>query len=135
LEPILVALARWGAVYLAGTSELESRGRWLLQAMSATAGAPPSSAQTVNFVLDGEESHVRVTRGGGLAARDGLSPDAPTTVRGTVRQLSLLAAGSGRRAPAEAHFEVEGERRAAERLLDHLVAGIQQAAGRRRLQA
>lgn len=127
LEPVLVGLARWGAAYLAGGDDLASRGRWLLQAMSATADATPAGIETVNFVLDGEESHLRMTRGR-LAARDGLSPDARTTVRGTVQDLYLRATAPGRLAASSASFEVEGDRAAAERLLDHLVHGIHQAA-------
>jgi DNA-binding HxlR family transcriptional regulator len=127
LEPVLVGLARWGAAYLAGGEDLASRGRWLLQAMAATAATPPAGIEAVNFVLDGEDSHVRVTRGR-LAARDGLSADARITVRGTVRDLYLLATAPDQVAVPSQPFAVEGDRASAGRLLDHLVLGIQRAA-------
>lgn len=133
LEPVLVGLARWGAVYLAGGEDLASRGRWLLQAMAATTAAPPANIETVNFVLDGEESHIRVSRGR-LAARDGLNADAGITVRGTVHDLYLLATAPGPPTSSARSFEVDGDRESAERLLDHLIAGIHQAAENGRLQ-
>ena len=127
LDPVLVGLARWGAVYLAGREDLASRGRWLLQAMTATAAPPPDGIEDVNFVLDGEEGHVRVTRGR-LAARDGLRTGARSTVRGAARDLYLLATASGPPAASTGPFEVEGDREAAGRLLDHLILGFHQAA-------
>ncbi len=127
LDAVLVGLARWGAVYLAGGQDLASRGRWLLQAMAATAAAPPADLEAVNFVLDGEESHVRVTRGR-LAARDGLHASARSTVRGTVRDLYLLATAPRLRAASSGPFEVEGDRESARRLLDHLILSVHQAA-------
>ncbi len=127
LDPVLVGLARWGSVYLAGGEDLASRGRWLLQAMTATAAAPPAGLEAVNFVLDGEESHVRLSRGR-LAARDGLHAGARSTVRGTVRDLSLLATAPRLPADSSHPFEVEGDRESAGRLLDHLIVGIHQAA-------
>jgi len=128
LEPVMVDLAGWGAIYLmGGDKDRARRGRWLLQAMSAAAGPPPDGIQTVNFVLDGEESHVRVI-GGRLAARDGLGRDVTTEVRGSVHDLYQVAIAPVRSAAASGGFEIEGEREAADRMLDHLITGFQQAA-------
>jgi DNA-binding HxlR family transcriptional regulator len=127
MEPVLVGLARWGAAYLAGGEDLASRGRWLLQAMAATAGKSPAGIQTTNFMLDGEECHVEVSQGR-WAVRDGLQPGARLTVRGTVRDLYLLATAPPKAAAPSEPFEVVGDRGSVDRLLRHLILGVQQAA-------
>jgi hypothetical protein len=90
LDPVLAGLARGEAVLLAGRRDLASRGCWLLQAMAAVAETPLAGIEAVNFVLDGEECHVRVSQGR-LAVRDGWRADAPITVRGRAEDLYLLA--------------------------------------------
>ena len=127
LDPVLTGLAEWGAVYMAGRDDLTTRGRWLLQAMAATARTPPPGLETTNFVLDSEECHVLVAREG-LVARDGLRAGARITVRGTARDLYLLATSSGKSTASAERFAVDGDRRSATRLLDHLVLGVQRAA-------
>lgn len=127
LEPVLAGLARWGAAYLAVGDDLDRRGRWLLQAMAATAGAAPARIETVNFILDGEVTHVRAIRDGRLAAVDGSSPDARITVRGTVHDLYRLTAASEEPAASSRAFHVEGDRKVAQRLLDRLVSGFRHA--------
>lgn len=129
LDPILTGLAQWGAVYLAGRNDLTSRGRWLLQAMAATAATPPAGAETANFVLDGEECHVLVA-GERLVARDGLRAGARITVRGAARDLYLLATSAEKPSACSKRFSVEGNRRSADRLLNHLVLAVQRAAAR-----
>ncbi|HKF18472.1 MAG TPA: helix-turn-helix domain-containing protein [Candidatus Dormibacteraeota bacterium] len=127
LDPILTGLARWGAVYMTGRDDLTSRGRWLLQAMAATARTPPPGLETTNFVLDGEECHVLVARDR-LVARDGLREGARITVRGASRELYMLASSPGKPTAPSRHFAVDGDRRSADRLLDHLVLGVRRAA-------
>jgi DNA-binding HxlR family transcriptional regulator len=128
LDPVLAGLARWGAVYLPGHEELTSRGRWLLQAMVAVAETPPAGVEAVNFVLDGEECHVLVSRGR-LAVRDGLRTGTRiTTVRGTAMDLYLLATAPVTAVATSRPFEVDGDRGSADRLLDHLFHGLRQAA-------
>jgi DNA-binding HxlR family transcriptional regulator len=127
LDPVLTGLAQWGAVYLAGRDDLTTCGRWLLQAMAATFTTPPAGVETTNFVLDGEGCHVLVT-GERLVARDGLREDARITVRGTVRDLHMLATSPRKVAAPSQRFAVEGDRRSADRLLEHLVLALQRAA-------
>lgn len=126
LDPVLTALAQWGAVYLAGRGDLTWRGRWLLQAMAATVTAQPG-VQTTNFILDGEEFHVRVA-GERLVARDGLHAGARVTVRGWVRDLYALVTSRRESATPSRRFVVEGDRGSVDRLLDHLLRGIRKAA-------
>jgi DNA-binding HxlR family transcriptional regulator len=127
LDPVLTSLARWGAVYLTGQDPLDVRGRWLLQAMAATVTTPPPGIETTNFILDGQECHVLVT-GERTVARDGLRADARITVRATVPDLYALATSARPAAASARRLAVEGDRRAAERLLDHLILGFRQAA-------
>jgi len=127
LDAVVLSIARWGAAYLPGQQDLVSRGRWLLQALAATADPPPPGLGSTNFVLDGEESHIRVGHRR-LAARDGLLTDARATVRGTVPDLYTLATTSGTGEPGLGRVAVDGDRRAAEWLLKHLVAGLRSAA-------
>lgn len=127
LDAVVVSIARWGAAYLAGQRDLVSRGRWLLQALAATADPPPPGLESTNFILDGEESHIRVGHRR-LAARDGLLTDARATVRGTVPDLYTLATRAGRDEPGLGRVAVDGDRRAAGRLLKHLAAGLRGAA-------
>lgn len=126
LDPVLTALTQWGAVYLARRGDLTSRGRWLLQAMAATVTAQPG-VEIANFILDGEEFHVRVA-GERLVARDGLHAGARVTVRGWVRDLYALVTSRRQPATPSRRFVVEGDRRSADRLLDHLLRGIRKAA-------
>lgn len=127
LDRVLTGLAQWGAVYIAGRDDLTSRGRWLLQAMAATAKTPPPGLETTNFVLDDEECHVLVARER-LVARDGLRAGARVTVWGTARDLYMLATSPGKPTASFQRFAVDGDRRSAARLLDHLVLGVQRAA-------
>jgi len=128
LQPVLGGLVRWGAVYLAGKgAELATRGRWLLQAMATTAGDPPRGIVTTNFVLDGEESSLFVTKEG-VEARDGLDSGAQLTIRGTARDLHRIATSANKGRAHSKRFIVDGDRRSADRLLDHLAEGIRRAA-------
>jgi len=128
LEPVLAGLVRWGAAYLAENgADLATRGRWLLQAMATTAGTSPRGIVTTNFVLDGEESSLVVTKEG-VEARDGLDTGAQLTIRGTARDLHRIAASTNKGKAHSKRFIVDGDRRSADRLLDHLAEGIRRAA-------
>jgi DNA-binding HxlR family transcriptional regulator len=128
LDPILTGLARWGTVYLAGAGSLARRPRWLLQALAAAAGRPPVMLEEVtNFILDGEECHL-LTAGDRVVARDGLRSGARLTVRGSSKDLYLLATSRATQpATLRKRFTVVGDRLSANRLLDHLAAGVRQA--------
>jgi len=128
IKPVLAGLVRWGAVYLAGKgADLATRGRWLLQAMATTAGTSPRGIVTTNFVLDGEESSLVVTKEG-VEARDGLDTGAQLTIRGTARDLNLIATSATKGKARSKQFIVDGDRRSADRLLDYLAEGIRRAA-------
>ena len=128
LKPVLAGLVRWGAVYLAGKGEdLATRGRWLLQAMAAAVGTSPRGVVTTNFVLDGEESSLVVTKEG-VDAIDGLDTAAQLTIRGTARDLHRIATSANKGKARSKRFIVEGDRRSADRLLDYLAEGMRRAA-------
>jgi len=127
IKPVLAELVRWGSVYLAGEgSDLASRGRWLLQAMATTAGTSPRGIVNANFVLDGEESALVVTKEG-VEARDGLDTGAELTIRGTVRDLHRIATSANKGKAHSKRFTVDGDRRSADRLLDYLAEGMRRA--------
>src|SRR5260370_15667650 len=118
IKPVLAGLVRWGAVYMAGEgADVAKRGRWLLQAMATTAGTPPQGIVTTNFVLDGEESSLVVTKEG-MEARDGLDTGAKLTIRGTARDLHRIATSANKRKALSKRFIVDGDPRSADRLLD-----------------
>lgn len=129
LDQVFTGLAQWGAVYIAGRDDLTSRGRWLLEAMAATARTPPPGLEATNFVLDGQECYVLVARGR-LVARDGLRAGARITVRGTARDLYVLATSPGKPTTSSQRFAVDGDRTSAARLLDHLILGLRRATAR-----
>src|SRR5712691_9213671 len=82
---------------------------------------------TTNFVLDGEESSLAVTKEG-VEARDGLDGGAQLTIRGTARDLHLIATSANKGKAHSKRFIVDGDPRSADRLLDHLAEGIRRAA-------
>ncbi len=128
LKPVLAGLVTWGSVYLVGKdADLSTRGRWLLQAMAITAGTLPRGIVTTNFVLDGEESSLVVTKEG-VEARDGLDSGAQLTIRGTARDLHRIATSANKGKARSKPFIVDGDRRSADRLLGHLAEGIRRAA-------
>ena len=128
IKPVLAALVTWGAVYLAGEgADLANRGRWLLQAMATTARTPPRGIVTTNFVLDGPESSLVVTKEG-VEARDGLETGAQLTIRGTARDLHRIATSASKGKAHSKRFIVDGDRRSADRLLDYIAEGIRRAA-------
>ena len=114
LEPVLVALSRWGARLIEEPGEDdEVRAGWAVVALRSALPAEGSSGRpgTYGFRIDGEAFHLRV-EGGEVEVRQGSAPDPDLVVRGDTG--TLLAVASGRLSPEEAvqsgALGVEGER-------------------------
>jgi DNA-binding HxlR family transcriptional regulator len=118
LEPVIVALSRWGARLLDAPREEEDlRAGWAAVAMRSAigrgvAGDRPS---TYEFRIDGEAFHVRVRdgeEGERVEVRQGSVPDPDLVVTGDAE--TFLAVASGRLSPEEAvqsgALWVEGDR-------------------------
>ena len=118
LEPVLVALSRWGARLLDVPAEDdELRAGWAAVALRAAlpAGALEGRSGTYGFRIDGEAFHVRVVdgeEGKTVEAGQGPAQDPEPVVVGDSR--TLLAVASGKLSPEEAlksgALLVEGER-------------------------
>jgi DNA-binding HxlR family transcriptional regulator len=114
LEPVLVALSRWGARLLDEPGEDdEVRAAWAVVALRSAVpeGASEGRPGTYGFRIDGEEFHLRVS-GEEVDVRQGAAPDHDLLVQGDAR--TLLAVASGRLSPEEAvrsgALKVEEER-------------------------
>jgi DNA-binding HxlR family transcriptional regulator len=114
LEPVLVALSRWGARLLEDPGEDdEVRAGWAAVALRSAvpAGSPDGRPGTYGFSIDGEAFHLHVA-GEEVEVRQGPAPDPDLVVQGDTG--SLLAVASGRLSPEEAvrsgALRVEGER-------------------------
>ena len=114
LEPVLVALSRWGARLLDDPSEDdEVRAGWAAVALRSAvpAGASDGRPGTYGFRIDGEVFHLRVG-GEEVEVRQGPAPDHDLVVQGDAG--TLLAVASGRLSPEEAvqsgALKVEEER-------------------------
>ena len=114
LEPVLVALSRWGARLLdAPAEDDELRAGWAAVALRAAlpAGASDGRAGTYGFRIDGEVFHLRVS-GEEAEVRQGSAPDHDLVVESDAG--TLLAVASGRLGPEQAvesgALRVEGER-------------------------
>lgn len=114
LEPVLVALSRWGARLLDDPSEDdEVRAGWAAVALrsAVSAGASDGCPGTYGFRIDGEVFHLRVG-GEEVEVRQGSAPDPDLVVQGDAG--TLLAVASGRLGPEEAvqsgALKVEEER-------------------------
>jgi DNA-binding HxlR family transcriptional regulator len=102
LEPVLVALSRWGARLLDDPGENdEVRAGWAVVALRSAVpvGASEGRPGTYGFRIDGEEFHLRVG-GEEVEVRQGSAPDHDLLVRGDAG--TLLAVASGRLSPEEA---------------------------------
>jgi DNA-binding HxlR family transcriptional regulator len=129
LEPVLVALSRWGARLLEDPGEHdEVRAGWAAVALRSAvpAGSSDGRPGTYGFSIDGEAFHLRVD-GGEVEVRQGSAPDPDLVVRGDTG--TLLAVASGRLSPEEAvqsgalavEEEREGDREALLSWCRHLV--------------
>jgi len=120
LEPVIVALSRWGARLLGSPGEDdEVRAGWAAVAMRSALGPEASGGRpsTYGFRIDGEAFHVRVGHGGEeVEARQGSAPDPNPVVVGDSE--TLIAVASGKRSLDEALesgallIEGEGDREA-----------------------
>ena len=73
LEPVLVALSRWGASLMDAPREGEDlRAGWAAVAMRSALGAAGASSGTYELRIDGEVFHLRVGDGGEAEARRGI---------------------------------------------------------------
>jgi len=134
LEPVIVALSRWGARLLDAPREEEDlRAGWAAVAMRSAIGrgATNNPPGTYEFRIDGEAFHVRVRdgeEGERVEARQGSAPDPDLVVTGDAE--SFLAVTSGRLSPEEAvqsgALRTEGER---EEDREALLAWCQSLAG------
>ena len=104
LEPVIVALSRWGARFLDAPHEGdELRAGWAAVAMRSAlvARGAGGSSGTYELRIDGEAFHLRIRDGGeGAEARQGSAPDPDLVVEGDAG--TFLAVASGRLGPEEA---------------------------------
>jgi putative sterol carrier protein len=101
LEPVIVALSRWGAKLLDEPREGdEVRAGWAAVAVRSALEAGPAggTAGTHEFRIDDEVFHLRV--GDGIEVRQGSDPDPDLVVVGDAQ--TLLAVASGRMSLEEA---------------------------------
>src|SRR5215210_4131799 len=104
LEPVIVALSRWGARLLDSPREEDDlRAGWAVVAMRSAlgVGATGSPSGTYEFRIDGEAFYLRVGDGGEwVEARQGSAPVPDLLVTGDAE--TFLAVASGRLSPEEA---------------------------------
>ena len=118
LEPVIVALSRWGARLLDVPREGENlRAGWAVVAMRSVLGAGSAGGRpgTYEFRIDGEVFHLRVgEEGERVETRQGAAQDPDLVVTGEAE--TFLAVTSGRLGLEEAmdsgSLRVEGDREA-----------------------
>ncbi|CAA9417149.1 Transcriptional regulator, HxlR family [uncultured Rubrobacteraceae bacterium] len=113
LEPVLVALSRWGASFMEAPREGENlRAGWAAVAMRSALGAGATRSGTYELRIDGEAFHLRVWDGGEVEARQGSAPETDLVLTGDAG--TFLAVAAGRMDPDEAvtsgALRIEGER-------------------------
>jgi DNA-binding HxlR family transcriptional regulator len=113
LEPVLVALSRWGAGLMDAPREDEDlRAGWAAVAMRSALGGGDARSGIYELRIDGEAFHLRVGNGGEAEARQGSAPDTHLVVTGDAE--TFLAVAAGRMDPDEAvgsgALRIEGER-------------------------
>jgi DNA-binding HxlR family transcriptional regulator len=118
LEPVIVALSRWGARFLSVPREDDDlRAGWAAVAMRSVLGQGVAGGRpgTYEFRIDGEAFHVQVgagEEGERVEARQGSVPDPDMVVIGDAE--TFLAVVSGRIGPEQAMrsgaLRVEGDR-------------------------
>jgi DNA-binding HxlR family transcriptional regulator len=121
LEPVIVALSRWGAKFLSDPRQEDNlRSAWAVVAMRSALEPKVASEirETYEFRIDEEAFHVRV-EDGEAKARQGPAVNPDLVMRGNTR--ALLALATGRLGPAEAlesgEIQVEGSQDALARCL------------------
>jgi DNA-binding HxlR family transcriptional regulator len=115
LEPVIVALSRWGARLLDVPREDDDlRAGWAAVAMRSVLlpGAAGGRPGTYEFRIDGEAYHLRVGEGERVETRQGSAPDPDLVVTGDAE--TFLAVASGQLGPEDAvesgALRVEGDR-------------------------
>ncbi len=116
LEPVIVALSRWGANLMEAPREGdELRAGWVAVAVRSALGPEASERRpgTYELRIDGENFHLRVGDGGEeVEFGQGSAPDPALVIVGDA--ATLLAVASGRLSPEEAvrsgALWVEGKR-------------------------
>ena len=130
LEPVIMALSRWGARLLDAPREEEDlRAGWAAVAMQSAIGRGTADRRpgTYEFRIDGEAFHVRIRdseEGERVEVRQGPAPDPDLVVIGAAE--TFLAVVSGRRSPEEA---VQSEALRAEEDREALLAWCQSLIG------
>jgi DNA-binding HxlR family transcriptional regulator len=133
LEPVVVALSRWGARLLDAPREDDDlRAGWAAMALRSALeeGAAGGRPSTYEFRIDGEAFHMRVGDGEeveGVEAKQGSAPDPDLVITGEAE--GFLAVVSGRLGPEEAvqsgalraQGEREGDREALLAWCRHLI--------------
>jgi DNA-binding HxlR family transcriptional regulator/putative sterol carrier protein len=135
LEPVIVALSRWGARLLDAPREDDDlRAGWAAVAMRSTfkPQAMGGCPGTYEFRIDGEAFHLRIEDGREVEARQGSAPDPDLVVVGDAK--TFLAVASGRLRFEETvesgMLRVEGEREEnRQALLAQCLAAIGPASG------
>ena len=134
LEPVIVALSRWGAKLLGAPREEDDlRPGWAMVAMRSAIGPgwPSGFSGSYEFRIDDEVFHLKVGDGE-VEVRQGAAPDPDLVILGETR--TFLAVTSGRLSPQEAvesgALRVEGgTEESQDALLARCLAVIGPAAG------
>jgi DNA-binding HxlR family transcriptional regulator len=118
LEPVIVALSRWGARLLdVPRAEDDLKAGWAAVALRSAVGpgATSNPSGTYGFRIDGEAFHLQIRdneEGKRVEARQGSAPDPDLVIIGDAE--TFLAVASGRLSPEEAvksgGLRAEGER-------------------------
>ena len=136
LEPVILALSRWGAGLLGAPREGDDlRPGWAAVAGRSAVGpgATGGPSGTYEFRIDGEVFHLRVGDGGAgeVEVRQGPAPAADLVVVGDAE--AFLAVVSGRLGPEEAvgsgALRVEGGEDSRDALLTRCLTVIRPAVG------
>jgi DNA-binding HxlR family transcriptional regulator len=121
LRPVLDALARWGAPYMAEgpASGDEFRNRWLAWPVEAFLADGEPDAAAVNIELQTEEGPVVIQAcGGEVSLRAGACEQPDAVLEGTAHQiLGVLSGGVGLAQARERGLRFEGHERALARVL------------------
>lgn len=112
LEPVLLALSRWGARRLPAEQHGEFRTHWLALSLRSmfTPAAAPHDTVVVDFVVDGDRLRARLDRGALSFEHDPTGP-ADVTISGDPAAIARLGANheAGLAALADGRVTVQGD--------------------------
>ena len=111
LEPVIVALSRWGAKFLSDPRQEDNlRSAWAVVAMRSALEPKVASEirETYEFRIDEEAFHVRV-EDGEAKAWQGPAVEPDLVIRGDTRAFLALAAGQLRPAEALESGEIQAD--------------------------